>query len=604
MPSSDSRFRAARRLPALLVAAAVLGGVLATLLSWLSLLQAFAFVATLCAVIVAGALARRRTESALRAEVDSLRLAEQEARLANRTKSEFLANMSHELRTPLNAVIGSADLLLDASLESDARRHVEVIDASAESLLALIDDILDFAKSEAGQLRLDAVDFRLPDLVQGVRDLLAPTARAKGIALDVEIDPRVPDALHGDPARLRQVLLNLAGNAVKFTAQGEVEIRVDSLEHDGDEGRRLRVVVRDTGIGISPDDQRRIFDSFYQAESLAARRFAGTGLGLSISRSLVARMGGTMGFDSERGVGSTFWFILPMVPPKDEVPATDPAQVVGPDFDRGRFRVLVVDDHPFNRDLALSHLAKLGYRATDAPDGETALARLEAAPIDAVLMDCQMPDLDGYETTRRWRRIERDRSSGEAQIRIPVIAVTAHAMAGERERCLAAGMDDYLAKPYRGADLRRVLDRWLRPGAEPAVDGTGPTPRADAESLAPDAEERIAALRRLGDETGRDLLGAAVAEFAGQGSALRDRMHRALEERDGPTLSDAAHSSIAAAGTLGAARLVELLRTIEAHALDDRFHGVRALIDAAAAESRRVQNLLCTVEDDAHAEDR
>ena len=499
-------------------------------------------------------------------------------------------------------MIGSADLLRGEALERDQHRHVEVINSSAESLLSLINDILDFAKAEAGQLRLEAVDFRLKDLVHGVRDLLVPAAHGKGLGLEVEIGEEVPEALRGDRQRLRQVLLNLAGNAVKFTSRGQVEIRVSAQRGDDDQIARLHFAVEDTGIGISTADQERIFESFFQAESLSARRFAGTGLGLSICRALISRMGGEMGFESERHVGSTFWFFLPWIPAQGEVPEEVPALAVAvPGFDRGRFRVLVVDDNSTNRNLALSHLERMGYRATEAPDGETALARLEAERFDAVLMDCQMPELDGYETARRWRLRERQRFAEEGRDPLPVIAVTAHALPGERERCLAAGMDDHLAKPYRGAELARVLDRWLRPRASGAADG-GVQDTGDA--LAPDFGDRIEALRRLGEETGRDLLGMAIAELSDQGGELRDQMGRALEEGDASALADAAHSRIASAGALGATRLVELLQAVEARALEDKLEGVRELLGSVEAESKRFQRFLSQMRDEDHAPHR
>ncbi len=597
------RLRGPRRLPFLILAAAVLFGAAAAASGRASPAQALLFTAALALAAGGAALAQRRTEAVLAAEIARRREAEQEAHVADRAKSEFLAKMSHELRTPLSAVIGTADLLLGAGLAPDQHRHVEVITSSAESLLALIDDTLDFAKLEAGRLRLEAVDFRLRELVERVCELVAPVAAEKGIELDVEVDAGVPDALHGDPSRLRQILLNLVGNALKFTARGWVEIRVAEVgaaeEAPRERATRIHFAVRDTGIGISPRDQRRIFETFYQADSISARRFAGSGLGLAISKQLIVRMGGEIGLESERGAGSTFWFRLPLVPARGELPAPgtgggetgdrDPG--TRRDVDRGRFRVLVVDDNTVSRRLALAHLEAAGYRTAEAADGRSALSRLEAERFDAVLMDCQLPNLDGYETARRWRRSEAERAATEGRARrTPVIAVTAHAIPGEREKCLAVGMDDYLAKPYRGAELRALLDRWLRPDAEGAAAG------AAAAIRAPDFEERVAALGRLGEKTGQDVLGPAIAEYSNDRGKLLGRMSRALAGGDAAAVAQAAHALLASSGALGARHVVDLLREIGARALEGEFDGLDQLLDAAEAESERFGELLATVE--------
>ena len=382
----------------------------------------------------------------------------EKAELANRAKSEFLANMSHEIRTPMNGVIGMTSLLLAGTLSEKQREYAKMVHTSGEILLKLINDILDFSKIEAGKLDLEDLDFDLPALLQELGELLTIRAHSKGLQFSCCIAPGTPSQLRGDPNRLRQVLLNLAGNAIKFTPDGEVTVRA-SLTASTADSRIVRFAVEDTGIGIPADKQALLFSKFSQVDASTSRHYGGTGLGLAISKQLVQLMGGEIGVSSSVGCGSEFWFTACFASPSAKAAGMAPP-AHHPTAMRSHWpslRVLLAEDNLINQKVASGYLHNMGLPVDVVANGEEAVEAIAQLAYDLVLMDMQMPGMDGLEATRLIRAAD----GAALNPGLPIIAMTANAMQGDRELCLEAGMNDYVSKPITPASLALVLERWL-----------------------------------------------------------------------------------------------------------------------------------------------
>jgi signal transduction histidine kinase/DNA-binding LacI/PurR family transcriptional regulator/ActR/RegA family two-component response regulator/HPt (histidine-containing phosphotransfer) domain-containing protein len=527
----------------------------------------------------------RQLSSALKGAtlVEKVRSEQALAEAANLAKSAFLANMSHEIRTPMNAVLGMAQLMGHGQLEPKQRRYLDTMKDSAASLLNILNDILDISKIEAGKLDFDLGPFELRDEVANALRPLKAKATEKGVEVKWWIDPDLPQVVSGDVLRLRQILTNLVGNAVKFTDAGEVEIRLRPYESDG-KGDLLHFSVRDSGIGIAPEEHKRIFATFEQVDSSATRRYGGTGLGLAISVRLAALMGGRMWVESRLGVGSTFHFTCRLQSAQAEaIPAVidDAGTSV-----RRRLSLLLGEDQAINQEVAVGLLELRGHQVHVASSGRQVLEALERESFDLVLMDLQMPEVDGWVATERIRR--REAGTGA---HLPIVALTAHAMKGIRERCLAAGMDGYVAKPIQSDELYRVIEALAgRTGINSEESLGDPTVTAPAESglgaVEPDSDtgsdpqaglhvvsefDVVAVLPMLGGS--QKLLIEVIELFYLEYPLSLESMRQAVQSGQGEALAQAAHGMKAALATLGLKRALELTVKLEEMGKSDTMDG-------------------------------
>ncbi|MEO8501389.1 MAG: ATP-binding protein, partial [Vicinamibacteria bacterium] len=441
-------------------------------------------------------------------------------------KGVFLATMSHEIRTPMNGLLGMLELLSMTHLDDSQRATLEVVRDSGKSLQRIIDDILDFSKIEAGKLKVSPEPASIAKAVEGVFHLYSGNASAKGLLLNYSVDARISPSLLIDPLRLRQILNNLVSNAIKFTEKGSIHLKAELAGRENGHDR-VRFSVQDTGIGVSPEDQRRLFEPFAQASGPSSPQSGGTGLGLTICRRLATLMGGSIEMTSEVGKGTTMILelSLPMATPEAAAPAETLVKMrrTAPDAAQAEAEgtlVLVADDHPTNRLVLLRQVSALGYAVECAKDGLDALAMWKSGRFRLVITDCNMPVMDGYELARNIRRIEGEKGSA----RVPIIACTAIALGGEADTCLAAGMDDYIAKPVGLKNLATKLDKWLPLPSEVALLDRSVLSGISGGDAATE-QEILTDFRRVNDEDAARLKDAVAAADLG---AVRQGSHRIL----------------------------------------------------------------------------